>query len=55
MAAMSASSCNPSLKPFAHRLIASHKPGKLILTAVASKLIETANAEPTRQSDSTAI
>ena len=51
MAALSASSCNPSLKPFAQRLKAAHKPGKLTLTAVARKLIETANAVLKRQSD----
>ena len=51
MAALSASSCNPSLKPFAQRLKAAHKPGKLTLTAVARKLVETANAVLKRQSD----
>ena len=59
MAALSASSCNPSLKPslnpslkpFAQRLKAAHKPGKLTLTAVARKLIETANAVLKRQAD----
>ena len=51
MAALSASSCNPSLKPFAQRLKAAHKPGKLTLTAVARKLIEIANAVLARKSD----
>ena len=51
MAALSASACNPSLKPFAERLKAAHKPAKLTLTAVARKLIETANAVLKRRSD----
>ena len=51
MAALSASTCNPGPRPFAERLKASHKPGKLILTAVARKLIETANAVLARKSE----
>jgi transposase len=43
MAAVSASRCNPELKRFYHHLIASGKPAKLALTAVARKLIVMAN------------
>ena len=51
MAAISASGHQASLKPFADRLKARHKPGKQILIAVARKLVETANAVLARQSE----
>ncbi|MGL5009031.1 MAG: IS110 family transposase [Paracoccaceae bacterium] len=44
MAALSASRYNPDLKTFATRLKAAGKPAKQILTAVARKLLELANA-----------
>jgi transposase len=43
MAALSAKSCDPSLKALADRLHAKGKPPKLILVAVMRKLIEAAN------------
>ena len=51
MAALSASTCNPSLKPFAANLKAQRKPNKVTLTAVARKLVELANTVLARQSE----
>ena len=44
MAALSARRCNPTLKTFADRLKTAGKPAKVILTAVARKLVVIANA-----------
>jgi transposase len=44
MAALTARRCNPTLKTFADRLKAAGKPPKVILTAVARKLVVIANA-----------
>jgi transposase len=44
MAALAAARSNPSLKLFAQRLSTAGKPGRLILTAVARKLVVLANA-----------
>lgn len=44
MAALTARRCNPPLKAFADRLKAAGKPAKVILTAVARKLVVIANA-----------
>lgn len=44
MAALSAKRCNPSLKAFAERLKAKGKAAKVILVAVARKLLVMANA-----------
>jgi transposase len=41
---MSAARFNPALKPFAVRLKAAGKPRKLVMIAVARKLLITANA-----------
>lgn len=49
MAAISASAHKSSLKPFADRLKAKHKPGKQVLIAVARKLVELANLVLARQ------
>jgi transposase len=43
MAAISAARCNPTLKPFYHRLIASGKLHKVAITAVMRKLVVLAN------------
>lgn len=50
MAALAASRFNPDLKAFADRLKAKGKPAKQILTAVARKIIELANAVLRRKS-----
>ena len=51
MAAVTASCHAPSLKPFADRLKARHKPGKQVIIAVARKLVELANLVIARQSE----
>jgi hypothetical protein len=51
MAAVRASSLKDSLKPFADRLKARHKPGKQIIIAIARKLIELTNLVLARQSE----
>jgi transposase len=43
-AALVASHHNPELKPFADRLRAAAKPHKVVVTAVARKLVTIANA-----------
>jgi transposase len=44
MAALTARRCNPALRVFADRLRAAGKPAKVVLTAVARKLVVIANA-----------
>lgn len=44
MAALTAARTNPQLKAFASRLLSAGKPKRLILTAVARKLVIIANA-----------
>ncbi len=44
MAALSAMRCNPQMKAFAQRLSANGKPKRLILSAIARKLVVLANA-----------